>query len=113
MPDQHIPRSECVYFLYIKDFSAAPYVDRAGRSSIAHSPPGCEEGRMNPVMERRLGDRRAGGRRSTDAGRAPHGMRTFTLRREEDVSGVSGTGIVLEGTLFSTGVVVVHWLTPP
>src|SRR4051812_45484827 len=68
---------------------------------------------MNPVMERRLGDRRAGGRRSTDAGRAPHGMRTFTLRREEDASGVSGTGIVLEGTLFSTGVVVVHWLTPP
>jgi hypothetical protein len=40
-------------------------------------------------------------------------MRTFTLRRQEDVSGVSGTGIVLEGTLFSTGVVVVHWLTPP
>jgi hypothetical protein len=40
-------------------------------------------------------------------------MRTFTLRREEDVSGVSGTGIVLEGTLFTTGVVVVHWLTPP
>jgi hypothetical protein len=26
---------------------------------------------------------------------------------------VSGTGIVLEGTLFSTGMVVVHWLTPP
>jgi len=40
-------------------------------------------------------------------------MRAFTLRREEDASGVSGTGIVLEGTLFSTGVVVVHWLTPP
>jgi hypothetical protein len=40
-------------------------------------------------------------------------MRTFTLRREEDASGVSGTGIVFEGTLFSTGVVVVHWLTPP
>jgi hypothetical protein len=40
-------------------------------------------------------------------------MRSFTLRRQEDVSGVSGTGVVLEGTLFSTGVVVVHWLTPP
>ena len=40
-------------------------------------------------------------------------MRSFTLSREEDVSGVSGTGLVLEGTLFSTGMVVVHWLTPP
>ena len=68
---------------------------------------------MNPVVDRRMGDRRVGGRRSTDVRRAPTGMRTFTLRRQEDVSGVSGTGIVLEGTLFSTGVVVVHWLTPP
>ncbi len=68
---------------------------------------------MNPVVERRLGDRRAEGRRSTDRLRAPFGMRTFTLRRSEDVSGVSGTGIVLEGTLFTTGIVVVHWLTPP
>ena len=66
---------------------------------------------MNPVVERRLGDRRVGGRRSTD--RAPSGIRCFTLRREEDVSGVSGTGVVFEGALFSTGVVVVHWLTPP
>jgi hypothetical protein len=68
---------------------------------------------MNPVVERRLGDRRVGGRRSTDRRRAPSGIRCFTLRREEDASGVSGTGVVLEGTLFSTGVVVVHWLTPP
>ena len=45
--------------------------------------------------------------------RAPHGMRRFTMRREFDVSGVSGTGIVLEGVHFSTGVVVIHWLTPP
>jgi hypothetical protein len=68
---------------------------------------------MTPVIERRNGDRRIGGRRSTDRPRAPEGMRSFTLRRQEDVSGVSGTGVVLEGTLFSTGVVVVHWLTPP
>lgn len=68
---------------------------------------------MNPVVERRLGDRRVGGRRSGDRVRAPSGIRCFTLRRQEDVSGVSGTGVVLEGTLFSTGVVVVHWLTPP
>jgi len=45
--------------------------------------------------------------------RAPHGMRRFTMGREFDVSGVSGTGIVLEGVQFSTGVVVIHWLTPP
>ena len=54
-----------------------------------------------------------GGRRASDGRRAPSGMRTFTLWREHDQSGVSGTGMVLEGTLFSTGVVVVHWLTPP
>lgn len=35
------------------------------------------------------------------------------MRRDTDVSGVSGVGIVLEGVLFSTGAVVVHWLTPP
>jgi hypothetical protein len=40
-------------------------------------------------------------------------MRRFTMRREFDCSGVSGTGIVLEGVAFSTGVVVIHWLTPP
>jgi hypothetical protein len=45
--------------------------------------------------------------------RAPDGMRRFVMHREHDVSGVSGTGLVLEGVLFSTGVVVVHWLTPP
>ena len=45
--------------------------------------------------------------------RAPHGMRRFTMGREFDYSGVSGTGIVLEGVQFSTGVVVIHWLTPP
>ena len=45
--------------------------------------------------------------------RAPDGMRRFTMGRQFDVSGVSGTGIVLEGVLFSTGVVVIHWLTPP
>jgi hypothetical protein len=40
-------------------------------------------------------------------------MRRFVMHRVHDVSGVSGTGLVLEGVLFSTGVVVVHWLTPP
>ena len=45
--------------------------------------------------------------------RAPEGMRRFVMHRQHDVSGVSGTGVVLEGVLFSTGVVVIHWLTPP
>jgi hypothetical protein len=47
------------------------------------------------------------------APRAQRGLRTFAIYRDEDVSGVSGTGIVVEGVLFSTGVVVIHWLTPP
>jgi hypothetical protein len=45
--------------------------------------------------------------------RAPSGMRRFVMHRAADVSGVSGVGLVLEGVHFSTGVVVVHWLTPP
>lgn len=43
---------------------------------------------------------------------APRGMRTFSVDREEDQSGVSGTGTVLEGVIFSTGLCIVHWLTP-
>jgi hypothetical protein len=45
--------------------------------------------------------------------RAPAGMRAFTMVRRFDASGVSGVGTVLEGIQFSTGTVVVHWLTPP
>ncbi|MGI8793261.1 MAG: hypothetical protein ACR2H3_08800 [Acidimicrobiales bacterium] len=45
--------------------------------------------------------------------RAPEGMRRFVMNRSNDASGVSGTGLVLEGVQFSTGVVVIHWLTPP
>lgn len=37
-------------------------------------------------------------------------MRTFVLRRTEDVSGVSGTGIVAEGVEFTDGSAVVHWI---
>lgn len=40
-------------------------------------------------------------------------MRRFYVERRFDASGVSGTGVVLEGVHFSTGVVVIHWLTPP
>lgn len=35
--------------------------------------------------------------------------RRFVLRREVDVSGVSGTGLVAEGVLFTDGIVVIRW----
>lgn len=35
--------------------------------------------------------------------------RRFVLRRTEDVTGVSGTGIVAEGVEFSNGVVALQW----
>lgn len=37
-------------------------------------------------------------------------IRTFKLVRREDVSGVSGTGVVAEGAQFSHGEVVMCWL---
>ncbi len=40
-------------------------------------------------------------------------MRRFLLVRDEDVSGVSGTGIVAEGVEFSDGTAVLHWLREP
>ena len=45
--------------------------------------------------------------------KAPQGMRTFTVVRRGDESGVSGTGVVIEGVIFATGTCVCHWLTPP
>ena len=45
--------------------------------------------------------------------RSQAGLRSFAVERQADESGVSGTGIVLEGVVFSTGVTVIHWLTPP
>jgi hypothetical protein len=38
-------------------------------------------------------------------------MRRFQLSRSQDVTGVSGTGIVAEGVEFSTGWVALTWLT--
>jgi hypothetical protein len=38
-------------------------------------------------------------------------VRCFVLQRDEDESGISGTGIVAEGVVFSNGVAVVNWLT--
>ena len=37
-------------------------------------------------------------------------MRNFVLVRHEDVSGISGTGVVVEGTLFSNGKIALTWL---
>lgn len=40
----------------------------------------------------------------------PGGMRRFELHRDEDVSGVSGTGVVAEGVAFSgDGPVALRW----
>lgn len=36
-------------------------------------------------------------------------MRRFILRQTQDISGVSGTGDVAEGILFSNGKVVLAW----
>ena len=38
-------------------------------------------------------------------------MRRFILARTEDVSGISGTGTVAEGIMFSTGRAVLQWVT--
>jgi hypothetical protein len=35
---------------------------------------------------------------------------TFTLERDVDVSGISGTGTVAEGAMFTDGTVVIRWL---
>ena len=40
-------------------------------------------------------------------------MRRFVLIRVEDLTGVSGTGEVAEGTVFSSGLSVIHWLREP
>jgi hypothetical protein len=39
------------------------------------------------------------------------GMRRYRLNRLTDPTGVSGTGIVAEGVVFSDGHAVTHWLT--
>jgi hypothetical protein len=44
--------------------------------------------------------------------RAPEGIRTFTVCRQKDETGVSGEGIIIEGCRFATGHTVIHWLTP-
>ena len=45
--------------------------------------------------------------------RAPEGIRSFTVCRQRDETGISGEGVVIEGAMFATGHTVIHWLTPP
>jgi hypothetical protein len=40
-------------------------------------------------------------------------MRRFVLVRSKDSTGISGTGIVAEGTVFTDGISVVHWIREP
>lgn len=44
---------------------------------------------------------------------AARGIRTFTVARRSDETGVSGTGVVIEGVTLATGQCIVHWLYPP
>ncbi len=44
---------------------------------------------------------------------APRGIRTFTVCRQSDETGVSGEGVVIEGAKLATGQAVIHWLYPP
>jgi hypothetical protein len=39
-------------------------------------------------------------------------VRRFRLVRAEDVSGVSGTGVVAEGVVFSVGSIALSWCSP-
>ena len=43
---------------------------------------------------------------------APEGIRTFTVCRRNDETGISGEGIVIEGVTLATGQCIVHWLYP-
>ena len=44
---------------------------------------------------------------------APRGIRTFTVFRESDETGVAGDGVVIEGVELATGHCIIHWLYPP
>ena len=45
--------------------------------------------------------------------RAPEGMKKFTMYRVEDETGVSGTGLVVQGVVFANGKAVIQWLAGP
>jgi hypothetical protein len=45
-----------------------------------------------------------------EAGSGGLGMKRFVLQRDEDETGISGTGLVCEGVEFPDGTVAMHWL---
>ena len=44
---------------------------------------------------------------------SPRGIRTFTVYRDDDETGISGTGVIIEGVKLASGQAVIHWLYPP
>ncbi len=54
-------------------------------------------------------DHRGGARMTADAKGRAMSVRAFTLQRDTDVSGISGTGVVAEGVEFSDGMVALRW----
>jgi hypothetical protein len=42
-----------------------------------------------------------------------NGVRRFVMVRERDLTGVSGTGIVAEGAMFSNGLSIIRWVREP
>ena len=45
--------------------------------------------------------------------RAPRGIRSFTVWRQHDQTGVSGEGVIIEGVVLASGHCIIHWLFPP
>lgn len=39
-------------------------------------------------------------------------LKQFYLRRKDDESGISGTGIVATGVMYPSGMCIMEWLTP-
>ena len=44
---------------------------------------------------------------------APQGIRTFTVCRSYDETGISGDGVIIEGVTLASGHCLIHWLYPP
>jgi hypothetical protein len=47
------------------------------------------------------------------APKCPEGMRTFTVYRGNDETGVSGIGVIIQGVLFANGKCVIQWICEP
>jgi hypothetical protein len=65
---------------------------------------------LNPATEKLIADIRHGLVVETDSTVFPK-FRRFILVRDEDVSGVSGTGIVVQGCQFEDGKAVMRWVS--